>query len=111
MASGNWWDKLKQNVGLNAPEEEPQSNTLLQHLDEVSTLNRTQVKQLLCYLCRTTTGKTPKPFFDWSVKVTCLKCFQTSASRSAKADCLLVACTTENGLNALYLLEYKSEYI
>ena len=46
MATSNWWDKLKQNVGLNAPEEEPQSNSLLQHLDEVSTLNRTQVKEL-----------------------------------------------------------------
>jgi len=33
---------VKQNVGLNSPEEEPQSNTLLQHLDEASTLSRTQ---------------------------------------------------------------------
>lgn len=42
MAEGNWWDKVKQNVGLNTPEEEPQSNSLLQHLDEASTLSRTQ---------------------------------------------------------------------
>lgn len=42
MAEGGWWGRLKQNVGLEAPEEEPQSNSLLHHLDEVSTLNRTQ---------------------------------------------------------------------
>ena len=40
MDSG-WWDRLKQNVGLEAPPQEEPS--LLQHLDEVSSLNRTQV--------------------------------------------------------------------
>ncbi len=54
MATGNWWDKLKQNVGLNAAEEEPQSNSLLQHLDEVSTLNRTQVKSAFALVQNTT---------------------------------------------------------
>lgn len=33
---------MKQNVGLSSPEEEPQSNSLLHHLDEASTLSKTQ---------------------------------------------------------------------
>lgn len=39
----SWWAKLKENVGIAPPEEEPAAGGLLHHLDEVSTLNRTQV--------------------------------------------------------------------
>ena len=45
--SGTWFDRLKSGIGLSTPEEENQSNTLLQHLDEASTLNRTQVRTVL----------------------------------------------------------------
>ena len=41
MASSSWWTRLKENVGLH--EEEPEPPTLLQQLDEATTLSRTQV--------------------------------------------------------------------
>ena len=41
MASAGWWTRLKENMGLR--EEEPEPPTLLQQIDEATTLSRTQV--------------------------------------------------------------------
>ena len=40
-ASSGWWTRLKENVGLQEPEPEPQ--TLMGQINEATTLNRTQV--------------------------------------------------------------------
>lgn len=75
MAS--WVEKAKQAVGLSQPEEEAPSSGLLQHLDEASTLSRTQVDTLLNWqakLINTWQGSTVIRDLMWADEICSTAC-------------------------------------